>query len=95
MTTPPDMPAVSWLLAAEAAADGCRPVSLSSCVALPSGIMFGKCVGEWFLGVLLVKPSFLLNVLVRLLFGFSVSADGSGGETSVSCTYSGLPMLFS
>jgi hypothetical protein len=57
-------------------------------------MVFGMCVGELFLGVEL-SPSFLENVLVRLVFsgnccGCGVTTGGKG-EGILSCWYiSGL-----
>lgn len=74
------MPAVSWLDAAVAAADGLRPLDLwsgSSCMVL------GRWVGEWPLGVD-PRPSFLENVRDRL--DFSGCEDVVvGGESSGGC----------
>ena len=72
---PPDIEAVKEFEAAVAAADGSKdPGSVN---VLPSGIVFGMCVGELFFGVEL-RPSFLEKVLVRLVF--SGCAD-TGGES--------------
>ncbi len=79
---PLDMPAVRWFEAATAAADGSR--FEESAIALPSGMDWGRWVGELFFGVEPRNSRFVENLRDKLLPIFSGGICAVIGDTPLS-----------